>query len=154
MRSSYYAKILRKTKSYEEAVREILLYGCKTWPLVLDDSERLEVFDNDCQIDRCNQCDRVPRAILHQRLQLRTSPALLLQCSLYWFGQAIRRSLGEFIRELIRPDVPVTWCKRTGGQLKTLMTTLKEDPERIIGPAVIGIIRLNKEWTTLAIDLV
>ncbi len=57
------------------------------------------------------------------------------------------------MRELINPDVSRTWRKRTGGQLKTLATTLKEGFVRLIGPAVVGIRRWNKEWTSLALYL-
>ncbi len=57
------------------------------------------------------------------------------------------------MRELINPHVPRTWRKRTGGQLKTWATTLKEDLVRLIGPAVVGIRRWNKEWASLAMDL-
>ncbi len=57
------------------------------------------------------------------------------------------------MRELINPDVPRTWRRRTGGQLKTWATTLKEDLMRLIGPAVVGIRRWNKEWASLAMDM-
>ncbi len=92
-------------------------------------------------------------AVLRQRLQLPTLLALLLQRRLRWFGHAARRAHGEFIRELINPDVPRTWRRRTGGQLKTWATTLKEHLVRLIGPAVVGIRRWNKEWASLVMDL-
>ncbi len=57
------------------------------------------------------------------------------------------------MRELINPDVPRTWRKRTGGQLKTWATSLKEDLVRLIRPALVGIRRWNKEWAWLAVDL-
>ncbi len=57
------------------------------------------------------------------------------------------------MRELINPDVPRTWRRRTGGQLKTWAATLKEELVRLIGPAVVGIRRWNKEWASLAMDL-
>ncbi len=36
---------------------------------------------------------------------------------------------------------------------RTWATTLKEDLVRLIGPAVVGIRRWNKEWASLAMDL-
>ncbi len=116
---------------------------------------RRKRLDNDClrRIERCNRRDRVPCAVLRKRLRLPTLPALLLQRRLRWFGHAARRAPGEFMRELINPDVPRTLRRRTGGQLKTLAATLKEDLVRLIGPAVVGIRRWNKEWTSLAMDL-
>ncbi len=47
----------------------------------------------------------------------------------------------------------MSWRKRTGGQLKTWATMLKEDRVRLIGPVVVGIRRWNKEWASLAMDL-
>ncbi len=57
------------------------------------------------------------------------------------------------MRELINPGFPRTWRRRTGGQLKTWATTLKEDLVWLIGPAVVGIRRWDKEWASLAMDL-
>ncbi len=76
----------------------------------------------------------------------------LLQRRLRWFGHAARQAPGEFVRELINPDVPRTWRNRTVGQMKTLATTLKEDLVRLIGPAVVGIRRWTRngrrlQWT-------
>ncbi len=109
----------------------------------MEDRKRHEVFDNGClrRIERYNRRDGVPCAVRRQRLQLPTLPALLLQRRLRWFSHAARRAPGEFMRELINPDVPRTWRRRTGGQLKTWATTLNEELVRLIGPAVVGIRR-------------
>ncbi len=122
-------EISHKTKSrvYSAVVLTILLYGCETWPLRVEDRKRLDVFDNDCLrcIEKCYRDDRVPCAVLCQRLQLANLAALLLERRLRWFGHAARRAPAEFMRELITPGVPRTWRKRTGGRLKTWATTLK-----------------------------
>ncbi len=57
------------------------------------------------------------------------------------------------MRELTNPDVSRTWCNRTGEQLKASAAMLKEDLVRLIGPAVAGIRRWNKEWASLAMGL-
>ncbi len=121
----------------------------------MEDRKRLEAFENDClrRIEGCNRRDRVPCAILRQRLQLPTMPALLLQRRLRWFGHAVRREPAEFMRELIKPDVPRAWRRRNEGQLKTWATPLQEDLVRLIGTAVVSIRRWNKEWASLAMDL-
>ncbi len=138
-------EISRKTKSrvYTTLVRTILLYGCETWPLRVEDRKRLEVFDNDClrHIAKRNRCDRVLCAVLRQRLQLPTLPVLLLQRRLRWVGHAARRAPGEFIRELINPDVPRPWRNRTGGQMRSWATAQKGDLVRFIGLAVVDIRR-------------
>ncbi len=87
------------------------------------------------------------------RTEFPTLQALLLRRRLRWFGHAARRAPGEFMREMINPDVPRAWRRPTGGQLKTWATTLKEDLLRLIGPAVVGIRRWNEEWASLAMDL-
>ncbi len=57
------------------------------------------------------------------------------------------------MRELINLDVPWTWRRRNGEQLKTLANALKEDLVRLIGPAVVSIRTRDKEWASLAMDL-
>ncbi len=104
----------------------ILLYGCETWPLRVEDQRRLEVFDNDCLRrirGRRRRLDRVPCAVLRRQLHLRAVPPVLLQRRLRWFGHAARRLAGEIIREVINPEPPVHWCKKRGGQLKTWKTS-------------------------------
>ncbi len=78
-------------------VGTILLYGCETWPLRVEDQRRLEVFDNDClrRILGCLRQDRIPCIALRHRLQLRALPPVLR-----WFGHAARRPADEIIRSL------------------------------------------------------
>ncbi len=64
---------------------------------------------------------------------------MLLQRRRRWFGHAARRPAGEIIREVINPEPPAHWRKKRGGQLKTWMTTMKEDLARLSGPAVYGL---------------
>ena len=37
-----------KGRVYNTTVRKVLLYGCETWPLRVEDVRRLSVFDNRC----------------------------------------------------------------------------------------------------------
>ncbi len=57
-------EISRRTKRriYEVVVGTILLSGCETWPLSVEDQRRLEVFDNDSlrRILGRRRLDRVP----------------------------------------------------------------------------------------------
>ncbi len=128
------------------------------WDLYhLDDVLASELLDSDSdslrRIERCHRRDRIPCAILVQRLQLPTLPTLLMLHCLRGFGHTAWRAPGEFMRELINSDVAQTWRKRTGGQLKTSTTTLKEDLVRLIAPAVVGIRRWSKEWASIVTDL-
>ncbi len=82
---------------------------------------------------------------LRHRLHLQAVPQGLLQRRLRWFGHAARRPAGAIIREVINPDPPAHWRKKCGGQLKTWMTTLKEDLARLSGPDVFGLRRWNRD---------
>ncbi len=89
-------------------VKTILLYGCETWPLRVEDQRRLEVFDNGClrRILRCRRQDRIPCVALRHRLHLRDLPPVLLQRRLRWLGHAARRPADESIREVINLEPP------------------------------------------------
>ncbi len=76
---------------------------------------------------------------------------MLFQRRLRWFGHAARRPAGEIFREVINPEPPAQWRKKRGGQLKTWMTTLKEDLARLSGPDVFRLRRWNRDWMTIGI---
>ncbi len=86
-------------------MRSILLYGCETWPVRVDDERMLEVFDNDSirRILRVRRRDCVPSVELRRRLSLTGIPALLVQRRLRRFGHAARRPEGELIKDLLLP---------------------------------------------------
>ncbi len=53
---------------------------------------------------------------------------------------------------VINPEPPAHWRKNRGGQLKTWMTTLKEDLARLSGPDDFGLRPGNRDWMTIGID--
>ncbi len=69
----------------------------------------------------------------------------LVQRRLLWFGHAARRPDGELIKDLLLPTPPRTWRRRTGGRLKTWVTTIKADLEPLSGP--------RKDWVKVASEL-
>ncbi len=142
-----------KGRIYESVVRTIMLYGCETWPLRVEDQRRLEVFDSDClrRILGYRRQDRIPCVALRHRLHLRALPPVLLQRRLRWFGHAARRPASKIIREVINPESSAHWRNKRGGQLKTWMTTLKEDLLRLSGPDVFALRRWNRDWMTIGI---
>ncbi len=107
-------------------VRTILLYGCETWPLRVEDQRCLEVFDSDClrRILGRRRRDRVPCEVLRHRLHLRALTPMFLQRRLRWFGHAARRPAGLIVRDVIDPVPPPHWRLKRGGQLKTWLTML------------------------------
>ncbi len=94
-----------------------------------------EVFDNDSnhRILHVRHRDSVPSMELRCRLHLTSTPALLVQRGLSWFGHAARRPDSELIKDLLLPKPPCTWLRGTGGQLKTWATTTKADLEPLSG---------------------
>ncbi len=134
-------------------IRTILLYGSETWPLRVEDQRRLKSFDNDCMCRLLcrRRLDPVPSAVFRRQLHLRALHPVLLQRRLRLFGHAARRPVGEIIREVSNPESPVHLRRKRSGQLKTLMTTLKEDLGGLSGPAVYSLRRLNRDMMTIGI---
>ncbi len=48
---------------------------------------------------------------------------------------------------------PLSWCTRSGGQLKTCATTIKADLEPISIPRVFGHARWRKDWVKVSCEL-
>ncbi len=144
-----------KGRVYQAVVRSIFLYGCETWPVRVADERMLEVFDNDSI--RCilhvRRRDCVLSVEQRRRLSLTSLPALLVQRRLRWFGHATRRPEGELIKDLLLPTPPHMWRRRTGGQLKTLATTINANLEPISGPRVFGYARWRKDWVKVSNEL-
>ncbi len=92
-----------------------------------------EVFDNDSSRRR----DRLSTLEMRRRLRFTCKQRHLIQKMLRLFGHAARCPERELIRNLLVPTPSRTWFRRTGGQLKTRATTLKEDLKLLTGPRVL-----------------
>ncbi len=130
-------------------------YLNETWHVRVADERMLEVSGNDNirRILRVRRRDRVPSVELRRRLRLASIPALLVQRRLCWFGHAARRPKGELIKDILLPTPPRTWCRRTGGQLKTWTTTIKANLEPLSGPRVFDHARWRKDWVKVSSEL-
>ncbi len=137
----------KKGRIYESVGRTVLLYGCESWPLHVEDQRRLEIFNNDClrRILGCRHQDRIPCVALRHRLNIRALPPVFLQRRLRWFGHTARRPAGGLILEVINPEPPAHWHKKRGNQLKGWMTTDEKDLAHISGPDVFGLRRWNRD---------
>ncbi len=71
--------------------------------------------------------------------------SVLLERLFRRFGQTSRRVPGELIREVIPTNLPPTWQKLQGGQMKTWSGTIKENLA-LGGPWVHALRRWNWEW--------
>ncbi len=90
---------------------------------------------------------------LQRRLFLTNMPAQLVQRSLRWFGHAARLPEDELIRVARLPTPPLTWHRRTGGQLRQWATTIKADLEALFRPRVFGHARWRKDWVNVSSEL-
>ncbi|TNN06710.1 polyprotein, partial [Schistosoma japonicum] len=63
-------RLLTKGRVYCAAVRSVLIYGCETWPLRIEDIRRLQVFDHRClrKIARVCWDHRVSNAWVRNRV--------------------------------------------------------------------------------------
>ncbi len=59
--------------------------------------------------------------------------------------------LRKIISGVITPEPPIYCRKKRDGQLKTWMTTLKDDIARLSGPAVYGLRHWNRGWVMIGI---
>ena len=148
------SEIRRSTKMriYQALVRSILLYGCETWAMRASDIHKVDVFDRNCvrRILHIRPLDYVSNESLYHRAHLRPLSQEIHKRRLRWFGHALRRPVGQGIRDVIDPKPPSHWKKRQGGQFRTWLSTVKMDMERGSGPAVYGLRRWNREWVEIA----
>ena len=137
-----------KIRIYQALIRSILLYGCETWAMRKSDIQKVDVFDRNCirRILNVNPLDHVPNPALYRQSTLRPLSQDLFKRRVRWFGHALRRQSDENIHMVIDPEPPSHWKKRRGGQLRTWLSTVKKDMERLTGPTVYGIRRWNRKW--------
>ncbi len=69
------------------------------------------------------------------------------------FGHAARCPERELIRNLLVTTPSRTWFTRTGGQLKTRATTLKEDLKPLTGPRVLEYGQWVRDWVKISSEL-
>ncbi len=146
-----------KSRVYQIVVRSIVLYGCQTWTVRVADERMLTVFDNESihRIQHAKRRDWVPKVELRRRLCLASTPALLVQRRLRWFGHAARRPEVELTKGLLLPKPPRTWCRRTRGKLTTWATTIKADLQPLPGPRVSSkLAQHRRAWSVSGRDVI
>lgn len=133
-----------KGRVYKTTVRAVLLYGCESWALRVEDLRRLSVFDNRCMRsiarvwwDRHTTNDEVRQRLfgadsldLEQTIQL---------AQLRWLGHVLRMPPQRLPRRALFATAGDGWKKPQGGQPMTWRRVLKKLTERL---AVIGRSRL------------
>ena len=145
-----------KIRVYQAAIRPVLLYGCETWPMRAEDLRRMEVFDHWCLrvILKIRLSDKVSNEAVRARcFHIGQLSGLLQQRRLPWFGHVLRKPDEDLIRSTVAPLPCTGWRCRTGGQMKTWLSTVKQDIDRLGLRNVYGVRRWEKNWVAICAEL-
>lgn len=145
-----------KIRVFRAAIRPVLLYGCETWPTRVEDIRKLEAFDHWClrRISKTGWNERVSNEEI--RLKCFGIPRIstvVQQQRLRWFGHVLRRSDDTLIRCSLSPPPCSGWRCRAGGQLKTWISSVKTDVDRLGLCAVYGVRRWCRNWVSICAEL-
>ena len=119
-----------KGRVYNAAVRSVLLYGSETWPLRVEDTRRLLVFDHRCLRsiagvwwERRISNTEVRRMVLGTRN--RSIDELITLHRLRWLGHVLRMSADRLPRRALFAEPPKSWKRPRGGQFMTWQRSMK-----------------------------
>ncbi|VDL96613.1 unnamed protein product [Schistocephalus solidus] len=125
------------------SVRSVLLYGCESWTVHVEDERRLEIFDHRClrTILRMKYTDYVSNEAVRTRsYKVARISQSIQERRLGWFGHVLRHPPRELSSALDPAALP-PWRRRKGGQLKTCLDAVRQDMEEVLGPSVFGVRR-------------
>ena len=145
-----------KMRVYKAAIRPVLTYGCETWPVRVEDAQKLEVFDHWClrRILNIRWEDRVTNdEVRHRCFEIPRLSSVLRQHRLRWFGHTLRRAGTDLVRATLSPLPCPGWRRRLGGQLKTWIATIKSDVELLGLRRVYGLRQWDRGWLNICADL-
>jgi hypothetical protein len=121
-----------KGRLYNACVRSVLLYGSETWPLRVEDVNKISVFDRRClrYIARIRWSDRVSNTELLRRVFRNTRNArsvedLLNLHRLRWLGHVLRMDPNRLPSRTIFAEPAPGWKKPPGGQNTTWLRNMK-----------------------------
>jgi hypothetical protein len=129
-------RLTLKGRIYRATVRAVLLYGCETWPLRVEDIRRLSVFEHRClrSIARVWWQHRVSNITVSQRVLGADSHALSETISLHrlrWLGHVLRMPTERLPHRALFAPAGQNWKKRKGGQNTTWRTGMKKLTARL-----------------------
>ena len=145
-----------KLRVYRAAIRPVLMYGCETWPVRVEDVRKLEVFDHWClrRVLNVRWEDRVSNdEVRHRCFDIPRLSSVLRQHRLRWFGHTLRRADSDLTKATLFPAPCPGWRLRLGGQLKTWISTVKTDVEVLGLQSIYGVRRWKKSWSDICADL-
>ena len=117
---------------FDSVVRNTLLYGCETWPMRVNDSNRLCAFQMECyrKILRVTYRDHVSNLEVLRRLGRSDEPRLstvVKERRLRWLGHVLRMPEGRFPKQTLLFNPPRDWKRPRGGVRTTWVRTAEKD---------------------------
>jgi hypothetical protein len=131
------ASLKVKGKVYRACVQRVLVYGSETWPVKVDDMQRLERTERMMVRWMCGVSlkDRVSSAELDRRLGVQGIVNVVRQGRLRWFGHLERKGSDDWVSRC--RNVVVAGAKSKGRGKKTWGECVRSD---------LDLLGLKKEW--------
>ncbi|CAH8548641.1 unnamed protein product [Schistosoma curassoni] len=119
-----------KGRVYCAAVRSVLIYGSETWPLRVEDTRKLLVFDHRCLRNIAGVCwdHRVSNSEVRRRVLGNDGKSVDEVMNLHrlrWLGHVLRMPEHRLPRRALLSGIGDGWKKVRGGQTKTWHQCLK-----------------------------
>ena len=116
-------------------VRIVLIYGCNTWSVKVQQENTLKVFEHTWlrRILRVQLRDRISNASIRRMCNIQRDVALITikeRCS-KWLGHVLQKRPEYLPRQILLVEPINYWKKRQGGQRKNWWSLAKSDLEPI-----------------------
>jgi hypothetical protein len=135
------ASLKLKGKIYSICVRRAMVYGSETWPVKVEDMNRLERAEKSMMRRMCGVTlsDKVPSDELRARLGIESISRVVTSGRLRWFGHVERKEEGDWVKDCTEMKVAgesgkgrprKTWNECVKGDLKRLRLDVKDVEDR------------------------
>ena len=115
----------------------------------------MESFDNLCLriLVKVKLADRIPTGTVRKRcFDIMSLSDTIRKRRLQWFGHVVRRDDSTLIRQVLNPTPCQGWKRRTGGQLKTWLDTVKKDVDCFGLDKIYGLRKWRVGWVEICSD--
>lgn len=135
------ASLRLKGKIYKACVQSVLVYGSETWPMKVDDKQRLERTERMMVRWMCSVTlkNRISSAELNSRLDIKSVSDVVRNGRLRWFGHVERKSNDDWVKKSYKMEVAgkvgrgrrrKTWLERVNMDMKELGLRVEDTSDR------------------------
>jgi hypothetical protein len=135
-----------KGRIYKTTVRAVLLYGCETCPIKVEDIRRMETFDHRCLRSIAHigwhqrvRNDEVRRRVFGCEEHTSSLTYAIKMHRFRWLGHVLRMPTHRLPRRALFADPPAHWRKVRGGQQMTWRREMKAATSKL---GTVGRVRL------------